>query len=405
MASRWARQWPRWIGVDAHSRLRSQPPWVAYAWAIASVALCTALNLALFPWASEANLILIYLLGLLPVSLRGDRGAAILAALLAVLAFDFSFTAPLGTLVVYNFNYVFTFLVMGVVGVIISTLTARLAEEIRALQRTEADLLRKAQQLEAANQELRNADRYKDEFLAALSHELRTPITTVIGFGSMLAEGDAGPLNSEQQAYLRHVLDGADKLNATVQDLLEVSRIQAGKLRLSCAATDFAPLVHAALQDLRPLAAEKGLNLDLRVETPGEAILDAERVMEVIRSLVENAIKFTPAGGRVSVHVFADGDAITTEVRDTGIGIPAEALPKLFKRFQQVDMSSTRQAGGLGLGLAISKAIVEAHGGTIGVMSEAGVGSRFWFTLPRIPQMGNCIVSEPALRTDGEAGA
>ncbi len=385
MASGAGEHGARWFGVDARAKAGGTRPWTAYGWAIALVALCTGLNLALFGKATESNLILVYLLGQLPVALRGNRPAAIFAALLSVLAFDFLFTPPFFTLVVYDFNYVFTFLVMGLVGVLISTLTARLSEDVVALRRTEAELLRHARKLKQANRELREADRYKDEFLAALSHELRTPLSAVIGFGSMLAEGDAGPLNSEQQAYMTRLLKGANDLNAMVSDLLELSRIQAGKFTLACSATEYAPLVQEVLQDLEPLAAEKGVRLQERVAVAGEVFLDGERIMEVLHHLVDNAIKFTPSGGQVTVTAREEGDAILTEVRDTGSGIPPEALGKLFKRFQQVDMSSTRQAGGLGMGLAISKTIVEAHGGRIGVLSEPGRGSRFWFSLPRVP--------------------
>jgi K+-sensing histidine kinase KdpD len=378
---------------------------MSYGWAVVLVALCTGLNFMLFGKAAEPSLILLYLLGLLPVSLRGDRGAAILAALLATFAFNYFFTPPHFTFWVYDFNYAFTFLVMGLVGLTTSTLTARLAEEVMALQQAESDLLRNARQLEQANRELRDVDRYKDEFLAALSHELRTPLSAVIGFGSLLTEGDAGPLNPEQQAYLSHMLKGADDLHATVTELLELSRIQAGKLRLYREAAEYAPLVKAALEDLRPVAVEKGLSLEVTVAVAGEVVLDGERVMEVIHRLVDNAIKFTPAGGKVSVFAREEGDGIVTEVRDTGGGIPPESLPKLFKRFQQIDMSSTRQAGGLGMGLAISKAIVEAHGGQIGVVSEPGKGSRFWFVLPRLPAGGRRPESWPEAHAVGDAEA
>ncbi|MDF2689867.1 MAG: histidine kinase [Microvirga sp.] len=387
--------WPAWIGADARARLERRPAWTSYAWALATVALCTGLNLLAFGRVSELNLVLVYLLGLLPVSLRGDRGAAVLAALLSVVTFNFFFTQPYYTLLVDDLNYVFTFFVMGVVGMMISTLTARLSEEVAILQLTKADLIRNSQQLAHANRELRETDRYKDEFLAAVSHELRTPLSAVIGFGSMLAEGDAGPLNSEQQSYVSHLLKGAQALNATVGDLLELSRIQAGKFTLSCSAIEYAPLVQVALEDLKAVAAEKGVRLDVDVSVPGEVVFDGERVIEVIRNLVDNAIKFTPPGGQVTVRARAQGDVVTTEVRDTGRGIPADALPKLFKRFQQVDMSSTRQAGGLGMGLAISKTIVEAHGGQIGVISEPGRGSRFWFSLPRSEGSGGCAAPMP----------
>ena len=387
MASGGDENRPRWIGVDAGAGLVGQPSWRSFAWAVGFVALCTGLNLALFGKASESNLILVYLLGLLPVSLRGNRAASVFAALLSVVAFDYYFTQPFHALEVYDFNYVFTFMVMGIVGILISTLTARLSEEVTALRRAETELLRHAQQLKQANRELREADRYKDEFLAVVSHELRTPLSSVIGFGSMLAEGDAGPLNPEQESYLARLLKGANELNELVRDLLELSRIQAGKFTLSCAATEYESLLQAALVDVRPMAAEKGLRLEERVTVAGEVVLDGERIIEVIHHLVDNAVKFTPSGGQVTVTAREEGGMIVTEVRDTGPGIPREDLAKLFKRFQQVDMSNTRQAGGLGMGLAISKAIVEAHGGRIGVMSEPGRGSRFWFSLPRRPEL------------------
>lgn len=391
------RKGPRagWIGADARARLQGKPPWRSYGWAIASVAICTFVNLALFGRTTESNLIMVYLLGLLPVALRGDRRASILATVLAVASLNFFFTAPYLTLLVYDVGYLFTFVVMGLAGLIISTLTAHLAAGLIALGQAESESARRANELEQANRELHQADSYKDEFLAALSHELRTPLSSVIGFGSMLAEGDAGPLSPDQQTYLDHMLSGANELNATVRDLIELSHIQAGKFEIACSVVEYAPLVHAALEDLKPVATAKGVSLEVEVTVEGEVILDGERVMEVVHNLVDNAIKFTPSGGRVKVRASAEGDQVTTEVRDTGCGIPAEALPRLFRRFQQVDMSSTRQARGLGMGLAISKTIVEAHGGQIGVMSEPGKGSRFWFTLPRIPTIAGCAATTP----------
>lgn len=403
MAADDARTWRRWIGTDARSHPEPRASWPAYAWALVAVAVCTGVNQLLFGKVIEENLILVYLLGLLPVALRGVRGAAIVAAVLAVLAFNYFFTAPTFSLRVYDPRYLFSFLVMGGVGILVSSLTARLADEVRSLQRAEADLRHYAQQLRQANRELKDADRYKDEFLAAVSHELRTPLSTVIGFGSLLAEGDAGSLTAEQQAYLSPMLKGAKELDAMVKDLLELSRIQAGKLVLACSVTEYAPVVHASLEDLLPVAEEKGVRLAVEVQVVGEVVLDGDRLMEVVHHLVENAIKFTPAGGRITVEAHAEGDWVVTEVRDTGCGIPAETLSRLFKPFRQADMSSTRPAGGLGMGLAISKAIVEAHGGRIGVLSEPGQGSRFWFTLPRVPRGGGCAGSLTDLVSGSEA--
>lgn len=377
--------WSAWIGGDARAVRGGKPPWRTYALAIATVGLATLVNLAFFGRIPESSLMMIYLLALIPVALRGDRGAALFATALAVGAFDFFFTAPYFTLTIADVSYVFTFVVMGLVGVVISTLTARLAAEIARLSQVQEALTRQARQLERSNQELVRADRYKDEFLAALSHELRTPLSEVIGFACMLADGDLGPLSPAQLGALGQVLSGADRLDETTAELIELSRIQAGKLQLVLAPMFYAPLVEAALHDARPKAAEKGIRLDVAVDVPGEVTVDGERIVEVLHHLLDNALKFTPSGGEIRLRAFLDQDRLVTEVRDTGPGIAAEDLPKLFHRFQQLDMSSTRPAGGLGMGLAISKAIVEAHGGRIGVMSEPGKGSRFWFSLPRVP--------------------
>lgn len=375
-----------WIGVDAPTRQHGLP-WQGYAWAIAAVAIATTLNFLAGGRATEPTRIMIFLLALLPVAMRGNRGASLLAAVMAVAAFNFFFTEPRYTLLVYDLGYLVTFAAMGLTGVLVSSLTARLASELAATRRAESELAMRAGELARANQALLEADRYKDEFLAALSHELRTPLSGIIGFGTMLSEGDAGPLNEEQQTFVRHLLLDAERLNALIRDLMELSRIQAGKFELAPAPTPFEPVVHDAIVDLAPRATEKGIQLRVDVEVPGEIVMDGERIMEVIHQLVENAVKFTPRGGRITVRAYPQGDRVLTEVLDTGVGIAPGDLPKLFRRFQQLDMSATRTAGGLGMGLAISKAIVQAHGGQIGVMSEQGKGSRFWFSLPRVPAL------------------
>ena len=160
MAADGDRTWLRWIGADVRSGPEERMSWSAYGWAFAAVAVCTGVNLLLYGKVIEENLILVFLLGLLPVALRGVRGAAILAAVLAVLAFNFFFTQPTYTLLVSDPRYIFSFLVMGLVGILVSTLTAQLAEQVAILQRAEADLRRNAQQLSQANRELKEADRY-----------------------------------------------------------------------------------------------------------------------------------------------------------------------------------------------------------------------------------------------------
>lgn len=357
----------------------------AIAWAFLTVALCTLINGVWFGRTAESNLILLYFLALLAVSLRGNLAGALFAAVLSVASFDFFFVHPHLSLAVDNVQYLFTFFVMGLVGAALSTLSSWLVAEIDALRHTQRELARHADELDHANRELREAGRHKDEFLDVISHEFRTPLSAVIGYGSLLAEGDAGALNDEQAAYLAAMLDGAERMCAMVANLIDLSRIQAGRFTLSCSAASYDAVVNEALEGLGEKAAEKGISLEVAVKVPGEVLVDGERVSHVIRNLVDNAIKFTPAGGRIEVRAFVEGDDLITEVRDTGMGIPQAALENVFERFRQADMSTTRETGGLGIGLAVSKALVEAHGGHIGVMQQAEGGSRFWFSLPLAP--------------------
>ncbi|MDB5096786.1 MAG: integral rane sensor signal transduction histidine kinase [Cyanobacteria bacterium RYN_339] len=236
--------------------------------------------------------------------------------------------------------------------------------------------------LTAANEQLVRVDRYKDEFLSIVSHELRTPLSFIKGFAGVLDTEMAGPLTREQREYVGNIVAGADRMLLLVTDLLDLATIQAGKLTLSVQLQPFQPVIREVLASMKPLADEKEIALsgDGPVEPP--VPIDHPRVLQVLTNLVANAIKFTPAQGQVTVTARWQGPVLRVEVTDTGMGIAAEDLGKLFQRFSQLDMSVTRRAGGTGLGLSICKALVEAHGGTIGVTSEQGRGSTFWFELP-----------------------
>lgn len=230
---------------------------------------------------------------------------------------------------------------------------------------------------------LQQADVLKDQFISILSHELRTPINAITGFGSILDDEVAGPLTEQQHLYLRKMLAGADTLLNLVNDLLDLSRIQAGRFHLSPQSFDFPMVVADTLGALHSLAQAKDLTVINEVPQDLPPLVgDAQRIGQVLINLINNAIKFTPAGGVIRVRACVEGEALRCEIIDTGIGISAENLSKLFKPFTQVDMSSTRQVGGTGLGLTISKSLIEAHGGQIGVESEPAKGSKFWFTLP-----------------------
>lgn len=235
-------------------------------------------------------------------------------------------------------------------------------------------------------EKLQQLDALKDQFLSILSHELRTPINAIMGFGSILVDGLVGELQPAQQNYVVRMLTGAERLLGLVNDLLDMSRIQAGKFSVSPEPMVLASVVAEVLTSLGPLATRRSQVLtSMMAPDLGEIEADVQRVSQVLTNLVGNAIKFTPEGGAVTVRAERREGGIYCAVTDTGIGISATNQEKLFHAFSQVDMSNTRHVGGTGLGLSISKSLIEAHGGEVGVQSEPGRGSTFWFTLPASP--------------------
>jgi PAS domain S-box-containing protein len=230
---------------------------------------------------------------------------------------------------------------------------------------------------------LEELDRYKDEFLSVISHELRTPLNFIMGFASILEDDPA--IDETRRTYVTKILSGADRMLHLVNDLLDVARLNAGKVVLDKEPARYGELVDHVLDTLKPLADEKRLALQATLVVPARVMDDSLRIIQVLTNLVGNAIKFTPEGGTITVRAFQRGGELITEVVDTGCGIDPQHAAVVFERFIQVDMSATRQAGGAGLGLAISKGLVEAHGGSIGVSSQLGEGSTFWFALPLEP--------------------
>ncbi len=250
--------------------------------------------------------------------------------------------------------------------------------------RQEQDRLRQVE-LEVMNHSLQEADRLKRNFINAASHELRTPLSSVVGYAEFLEDELAGPLTGEQRLYVLQIQENTKRLQRLVDDLLDFARMEAGSFEIVKEESDLGSKISSAVESLRPLAAEAGLELVLDLpDRPVPVVMDAGRIEQVILNLAGNAIRFTPTGGKVTVAAKLTDDHVRVEVRDTGKGIAPEHLPRLFEKFYQVDPSLTREHGGAGLGLAISQAIVKAHGGEIGVESEVGVGSTFWFTLPKV---------------------
>jgi PAS domain S-box-containing protein len=234
---------------------------------------------------------------------------------------------------------------------------------------------------------LLDAHRQKDEFLAIMSHELRTPLTSILGYTDMLLRGLSGPLPPMTHKYLGNVRSAGDRLLELVNGLLDYTRLEAGVERLELSPVDLTTLVTQAVQHFKDGAQGKQIDMRLVIAgSVGRVEADYEKLTHVVRSLLGNALKFTPGGGWVSVHVGADPDASDTvrvSVADSGIGLQQEQVPRVWERFYQGDASLTRPYGGMGLGLSIARHLVTLHGGTVGAASGGpGMGSTFWFSLP-----------------------
>jgi signal transduction histidine kinase/CheY-like chemotaxis protein len=230
--------------------------------------------------------------------------------------------------------------------------------------------------------ELERSNRMKDDFLGIVSHELRTPLSAILGWARMLRRGIvSGPAADRA---LRAIERNATLQAHLVDDLLDVSRIVSGKLELELASADAAAIVDAAIESVRPALLAKGLDVRLHLPRDSAVVLgDTRRLQQVMWNLLTNAVKFTPAGGRIDVKLERDTASAKVTVTDTGVGIPADVLPHVFERFKQGDGSATRRHGGLGLGLAIVRHVVEAHGGSVYARSEGeGKGTEMVVELP-----------------------
>jgi len=231
------------------------------------------------------------------------------------------------------------------------------------------------------------ASRAKDEFLATLSHELRTPLNTVLGYTQMLQGGTLPPEVLEKA--LEAIMRNGDALTRLVNDVFDASRIVTGKVRLNLQRTDLAGVVQAAIETIEPAMTAKLLNLHVEMDEGLIVNGDPDRLRQVVWNLLSNATKFTPVGGTIRIRGEARHDRLVLEVADTGAGIPAEALPRVFERFWQADSGHTRRHGGLGIGLSLVRHFVELHGGTVTAGSQGiGKGARFVIELPRLDSRG-----------------
>ncbi len=241
---------------------------------------------------------------------------------------------------------------------------------------------RKMQELKEAVIRAESADRLKSAFLATMSHELRTPLNSIIGFTGILLQGMVGPLNNEQQKQLRMIQGSSRHLLDLINDVLDISKIEAGQMTFSPEPFDYLDAVQSCLEKIKPMANKKKLSVVTTLPSaPLEIVSDRRRVEQVLLNLLNNAVKFTEQG-QISLVCEVKENSLITRVIDTGIGIKEEDMAILFKPFSQVDTGLTRQYEGTGLGLSICKRLVDEMGGELSVKSEWGKGSEFYFTLP-----------------------
>jgi signal transduction histidine kinase len=262
-----------------------------------------------------------------------------------------------------------------IVGVVIDNTARKQAEDLRL----------HSVRLEAENRQVHEANRLKSEFLANMSHELRTPLNAVIGFADILRAGGAGLSEDKRSSYLEHVAASGRHLLRLISDLLDLSKIESGKLDLAPEPLQLLQLASEVAGVLQPEAAAKGVHVVINIDPAvNDLVLDPARLRQMLYNLLHNAIKFSGTGGRVVLRALPQvGDQVLIEVEDHGIGIAEADLSKLFHRFQQVHAGRARVHGGTGLGLALTRYLAELHGGTVGVKSAPGVGSVFHLLLPR----------------------
>jgi two-component system, OmpR family, phosphate regulon sensor histidine kinase PhoR len=267
-------------------------------------------------------------------------------------------------------------------------LRRRLAEVeasfLRTVDESQREILAMNEMLTTANAQLQELDRMKDAFLSMVTHELRTPLTVISGIAEMFEAGIYGELTIEQSEHLRQISMAAQRLRQLVNDLLDLSKMEAGMMRLHREALDPHLLTCDAVEQFAMAAAQAGVTLKNQTgRNLPEVNGDGRRIGQVLTNLVSNALKFTPSGGQITISAEAETNQVRFVIADTGRGIPPEALPRVFDKFFQTQSSTESGAKGTGLGLAIVKHIVELHGGEVGVESEPGRGSQFYFTLPR----------------------
>jgi PAS domain S-box-containing protein len=252
-------------------------------------------------------------------------------------------------------------------------------------QKRQEDLLQRGRELEEQSLRIQEANRLKSEFLANMSHELRTPLNAVIGFAEVLIDGRAGALNAEQREYLNDILTSGQHLLQLINDVLDLAKIEAGRMELFPESFSLKTAVDEVCTIMRPIAAKRHITLTIDSSAAVNIVnLDLRKFKQVLYNLLSNAVKFSHEEGVVKLVISLDSEEqLHIQVKDSGIGIKADDLPRIFHEFEQLESGASRRFPGTGLGLALSKKIVELHNGSISVQSEFGKGSTFTITMPR----------------------
>lgn len=241
----------------------------------------------------------------------------------------------------------------------------------------------------------REVDRMKTEFVSLVSHELRTPLTSIKGYTEMVLDGDAGEVNEEVEEYLGIVYNNAERLVALVNDLLDISRIESGRIQLKSETVDLDQVMQIVITSMQQKIKEKGQHLSVDIDEEAMSVHgDKDKLIQVLTNYVSNAYKYTQAGGDIRIEITKQGDFARVAVIDNGYGISTEDQERLFTRFYRVDNSITREIGGTGLGLSIVKQLIELQGGEVGVKSTPGEGSTFFFTIPLAEGTTKPVVAE-----------
>ena len=262
------------------------------------------------------------------------------------------------------------------------------------------EIRRRAIELELQNRRIQEANRLKSEFLANMSHELRTPLNAIIGFAELLYDGHVDPDSPQHQEFLGDILTSGRHLLQLINDVLDLAKVEAGRLDFRPESVELGKLVGEVIAITRTSAAAKHIKVETELDPAVDhATLDPNRFKQVAYNYVSNALKFTPEGGRVVIRTLPEGDAsFRLEVEDTGIGIEQAELGRLFVEFHQLDGGASKRHQGTGLGLALTRRLVEAQGGTVGVRSTPGVGSVFHAALPRAIRAGEAVLSRSSTR-------